>query len=300
MGWRRFFRRNAEPDDRPEVTVPPGARTATHGGAIPRPPRPGAETATAPTQTQRDRRIADLHRRREALLFDLDQGELALQPDNPWQQRIDLLTAAIATVDADLALLAATPPEPGIPLPPTEIAGIQASAPKDGEATVRFSIGGERFVFGEAVDWDQRGGAVVRGDLRQLQGDSAALVPGTVPAARASILAAHLADSVFVFATDLRDRALAGTPLPSTPTLADLAKPCPICGGWRDWRGRCPTCTAADQQRQGLRTEVARLERDRAAEGEDRHRWIERLPIARRRLADVDADLAALGSPAER
>jgi hypothetical protein len=108
-------------------------------------------------------------------------------------------------------------------------------------------------------------------------------------------LSRHLADSVFVFATDLRDRALAGEPLPTAPTLADLAQPCPDCGGWRDWHGRCSTCTQRAFERQQLHAEAERLRREQAKEEEERHKWAERLPFARRRLADIDAELATLG-----
>jgi hypothetical protein len=43
-----------------------------------------------------------------------------------------------------------------------------------------------------------------------------------------------------------------------------------------------------------LEAEAQRLLTERDAEIEDRVKWAERLPIARRRLADVDADIAAL------
>jgi hypothetical protein len=108
-------------------------------------------------------------------------------------------------------------------------------------------------------------------------------------------LVEHLAASLFVFATDLRDRALNGQPLPTAPTLADLARPCDACGGWQDWHGTCPECQRRAWQRQHLDAEEERLRREREREEDERARLADRLPIARRRLAEVDAEIAALG-----
>src|SRR4029079_3550009 len=93
-------------------------------------------------------------------------------------------------------------------------------------------------------------------------------------------------------ALDLRDRALAGKPLPENPTLADLARPCPECGDWRDWRGHCDTCATRAWRRQNLLAESARLAQKRDDEEAERHKWAERLPVARRRLADLEAEIA--------
>ena len=295
MVWRRLFGQQPTDQRPPDVPVPEGARTATHGGPLPRPAAPSAPPP-APTDAQRARRVADLRRRRDAILFDVEQAELARRPDNPWSERAALLGDAIATVETDLATLAAHQPEIGFPLPATPIRDIAASAADGGQISVAFAIGDEAFRFGEEVDWDQRGGAVVRGEFRHHAGDPAALVPVDAPPHRREVLARHLTDSLFVFATDLRNRALAGEPLPTAPTLADLARPCAECGGWADWHARCPECLTRDRQRRELSAEAERLHRDRAAEDEDRHKWAERLPIARRRLADVEADLAALGA----
>ncbi len=292
MVWRRLL--GKEPKSRPardEVTVADGARTATHGGPQPRPA--ATRPSGPPDKAARERRRRELLRRRDAILFDIEQGELALRPENPWQERIDLLGDALGTIDADREALARRRPEPTFPLPPIPITDIATTS--GDEATVRFAIGGEPFAFAEEVDWDERGGAVVRGDLRHQVGDTARLVPDETPCDLRKALAHHLAGSVTVFATDLRDRAIAGEPLPAAPTLADLARPCPKCGGWSDWHGRCPACTRRDLERQALNAEAARLEAERSREAEERHRWAERLPIAHRRLADIEADLAALG-----
>jgi len=61
-----------------------------------------------------------------------------------------------------------------------------------------------------------------------------------------------------------------------------------------DWLKRCPTCAKRDSATARLREESNRLNRERDHETDARHRWLERLPIARRRLAEIDASLAAL------
>ena len=283
MPWWRFWEQGEEP---------PADRAATETAAPPprSPRRPAAPETADPAARQR---LAQLQKRRELLLFDLERAEAARRPENPWQERIDLLGESIATVEADLAALDHRPPDPTFPLPETPITGIEATTGEP--AAVCFDIGPERFHFEEETDWDQRGGPRVRGDLRQRAGNSANLVPAHTPPALRDALAHDLADSVAVFAIDLRDRALDGEPLPEHPTLADLARPCPKCGGWRDWRGTCDACTERAWRRQGLRAERTRLEDERAKEADDRAKWAERLPVARRRLADVEAELAKLG-----
>jgi hypothetical protein len=207
---------------------------------------------------------------------------------------MELLDRSLATVEDDLRALAAIPPLPAIALPETPITEIDVRLEEP--VSVAFTIGPERFRWEEEIDWDQRGGPVVRGQFQQRAGDAAALVPDDFPPDRREALARHLADSVAVFAVDLRNRALEGGPFPAQATLADLARPCPECGGWRDWRGHCDTCAARAYQRQTLQAEAARLAQEREAEEEDRHKWAERLPVARRRLTDVDAEIAALAS----
>ena len=285
-----------EKEDQPRsLEAAPPRRTATVGQAPPRPPQPQDRASGPPLDAAaRERRRAQLERRRDAMLYDVEQGELALRPDNPWRERIALLGEAIATVEADRQALAAAQPAPTFPLPTTPIGGLRATSEEPAE--VSFTIGSVDFRFQEETDWDQRGGAVVRGDLRQRSGDAARLVPANTPAELRDALAEHLAASVTVFATDLRDRALSGTPLPTTATLADLAQPCPACGGWKNWRGHCAACAQRDLRRRELDAEAERLVKEQAAEEEERHRWVDRLPIARRRLADAEAELAKLGT----
>jgi hypothetical protein len=274
MVWKRLFGRDKERQ------APPAPEPAALGR---RPP------AADPAQQAR---LDQLWRRREMAAYDLGRAEQARQPDNPWRERMDLLDRSLATIEEDLRALDAIPPLPSFPIPETPITDIAVD--REEPLEISFTIGPQRFRWEEEPDWDQRGGPVVRGDLQQRSGDAAALVPPEVPADRRDALATHLADSVGVFATDLRDRALEGEPLPERPTLADLARPCPECGGWRDWRGHCDACATRAWQRQNLSAEAARIAQERDEEEEDRVKWAERLPLARKRLADVDAEIAQL------
>jgi hypothetical protein len=203
-----------------------------------------------------------------------------------------LLDASLATIEEDLRALDATPALPAIPLPETPITDIAVSLEEP--VTIAFTIGPQQFRWEEEADWDQRGGPVVRGQVRQRSGDATALVPPDVPEDRREALERHLTESATVFAIDLRDRALEGEPLPAAPTLADLARPCPVCGDWLDWRGHCDTCANRAYQRQTLHAEAARIAQERDDEEEDRYKWAERLLVARKRLADLDAEIAKL------
>jgi hypothetical protein len=224
--------------------------------------------------------------------YDLERARAAHEPQNPWQERIDLLDRSLATIEDDLRALDAVQPLPVFSLPETPITEIEAQS--DEPASVAFTIGPERFLWEEEIDWDQRGGPVVRGQMQQRSGNAAVLVPNDAPADRREALARHLVDSATVFALDLRDRALEGQALPERPTLADLARPCPECGDWLDWKGHCGVCAERAWRRQSLLAEAARLAAERDAESEDRHTWAERFPVARKRLADIDAEIAGL------
>jgi hypothetical protein len=252
------------------------------------PPRPHPTAADPALQA----RLDQLTKRRELVAFDVERAAAAHQPENPWRERIDLLDESLGTIEADLATLDSLPAAPTFPLPESPITEVAATAGEP--SSVTFTIGPERFAFTEETDWSERGGPVVRGELRQQAGDAANLVPPETPADRRDALARHLHDSVIVFATDLRDRALDGELLPERPTLADLAHPCPECGGWRDWRGTCDACAERAFRRQQLQAEAVRLATEREEEEADRYKWAERLPIARRRLAEVDAEIARL------
>ncbi len=287
MGWWKFWDReqSSESPPAPVSTVRPVASASER-------PEPSPK-ARQPVDPATERRIAQLRQRQAALRYDLSQSETALLPDNPWQDRIDLLSEAIATVEVDIANLATAPSSRWPAIAPVPITGVSANA---GDlATVAFTIGGETFRFEEQVDWDQRGGPTVRGDLQPVSGDVDKIVDPDFSLDVRQALRDHLTDSIAVFATDLRDRALSDEPLPPSPTLADLARPCPECGGWMDWSGRCPACTRRDIERQRLRVERDRLDADRRSEAEERHRLAEGLSTTRRRLSAVATDLKALG-----
>jgi hypothetical protein len=288
--WR-FWERNSTEIEASEPHA--HARTATVGEPVPKPPPP--ETPAPLSDSERGQRITALKRRREGALYDLTQAELAHAEENPWRERVLLLTEALETVDRDRDALKNLPKRESFPLPPVPIV-IQEVRTEEPPA-VTFRIGDETFHYDEDLDWAERGTTVVRGDLQPRTGDPGALPMDSVPEGSRSGLIDHLTDSLFAFATDLRDRALAGEPVPESATLADLARPCPECGGWQDWKGHCPECKRRQWQRQQLDAEAERLERERTAEMEDQAKWAERLPIARRRIADIDAELAALGEP---
>ncbi|MGI8403728.1 MAG: hypothetical protein ACR2OE_02970 [Thermomicrobiales bacterium] len=237
-------------------------------------------------------RLARMKKQRIALLFDVDQGELAASDDNPWTNRIALLTDAMETVHEDQQRLRTAPPAPYSAVPATPIKHLATSEHQPFEVT--FTIGPEAFTYQEELDWAERGHQMALPELIRCTGSAGALVPDTTPSNLRNALQAHLFHSLDVFASDMRDRRLDQEPLPLHPTLADLAKPCPACGGWTDWKGRCANCAvrAADEMR--LKREETHLLDERAREAEERHRLTERLPMVRRRLADLDAEMDTL------
>ena len=281
MAWKRLFGRSKDEDARGSGPVPPEPDAS---GIVRRRP-PAADPAM-------QSRLDTLRQRRDMAAYDLERAMAARQPENPWRERMELLDRSLATIEDDLHALDAMNPLPPIALPETPIADIEVRLAEP--VSIAFTIGPERFRWDEEVDWDQRGGPVVRGQVQQRSGDAAALLPEDVPGERRGALMRHLAESADVFALDLRDRALEGESLPERPTLADLARPCPVCGDWLDWRGHCDTCATRAYQRQTLRGEAARLAQERDDEEDDRHKWSERFPVARKRLADLDAEIATL------
>src|SRR5699024_4806534 len=96
-------------------------------------------------------RRAALERQREAIQFDIDQGELALSPDNPWSHRIELLTEALSNVESELQSIRQVEEQPYHPLPSTPITDIAVSESEPYE--VSFTIGDESFRWGEKLDW---------------------------------------------------------------------------------------------------------------------------------------------------
>jgi hypothetical protein len=304
MPWNQFWKRSDRKDNEKEKSeasppaesarkvdasrnVPPHLASAFAERRRPSYPRDAPDD-------ERRRRLDTLQRRRTAIFFDIQQGEQAEAEDNPWQQRIELLTEALATVSDDLKHLADAPKAPYHPVPATAIS-IERIEGGD-VATVILDIGDERFEYSEDLDWAERGHQITRSELVHRSGAPAHLVPDDTPEELRTALERHLNNSVFVLATDLRDRVLDGEPLPECITLADLARPCPRCGGWMDWRGTCQVCAQRAAATKALKREEVRLLDERAAEVEERHRLIERLPLARRRLRDIDAEIATLTS----
>lgn len=242
-----------------------------------------------PEQASRLRR---LRQRRASVLYDVERAEEAAQPDNQWTQRIALVEETIKGVEADLAALDAERVPAGSPLPPTPIEQIDVSL--EAPPSVSFTIGDQRFEYSEDLDWAERGFQIARSELIHRSGDVEKLIPSTITGDERARLIDHLTGSLFAFATNLRDRAIDNQSLPTNPTLSDLAMPSPEHGGWLDWTGESPEKTRRDFKRAELAAELERFRAEQAREREERARWEDRLPIARRRLAEIDAEISSL------
>jgi hypothetical protein len=293
MVWRRIFHPEQEPDDpRDAVPAEPAANAqravpphlAERLGLQRREPGSAAEAIR--------RRLSRLRSQYDATVYDIEQGELAIADDNPWKQRVALLTEALETVEAEYRETERVQPGPYHPVPPVPITGVDVAVEND-VARVRYTVGDERFSWEEPLDWAERGHQVTRTELVRVQGGPDAVVPADVPAALRDPLHRHIEHSLFVLATVLRDRTLDDEPLPGEITLAHLAMPCPTCGGWTDYRGRCQACARRAARLHELFSERDRLLNERAAEIEEQHRIAERLPLARRRLGDIEREIEA-------
>ncbi len=236
-------------------------------------------------------RSAALQRRRLAIQFDIDQGELAQEPDNPWTHRIELLTEALANVEEELRGVRIVERSHHVAVPSVPVTHVRVSEEEPYE--VRFMIGDQEFVWQEKLDWIERGGLLAQPVLEQTSGDATALAAFVPDSEEHDALAAHLRDSVTAYAIGLRDARLNEAGLPPVQSLADLAAPCPTCGMWTDWRGHCNACAARLVQQQALLNERQHLMKERSAEAEERHRLAERLPLALRRMADLEREIAA-------
>jgi hypothetical protein len=251
---------------------------------------PGSGSTVDPGRAaERDK----LLRRREAVMFDVEQAELALEPENPWMERVALLDQAIDQTQAELERTSSLIEPPGAPFPPLPIQNISVSLVEP--VSVSFSVGSAPFHYEEEQDWAERGSQLARGELQLVEGDPASILTEEAPSPARDRRVQFLTSALFVFASDLRDRALNGEPIPEGPTLADLATPDPEHGGWRDWKGHSPARAQKQSLLHELRAEEERLLANRAQELDDLAKWADRLPIARRRLAEVDAEIAALG-----
>ncbi len=309
MVWRRIFNRDSESEKPQYSAFSQDDEHASHSvQPLENPPANEAHAARRiplhmqqalsgqrrkPETDDPQARLATLRRRRTAALYDAEQGEMAQAEDNPWRERAELLTESLETVESDRAAVIQIDKQPYHPVEPAPIRDLNVDLDND-IATVAFDIGKERFRWEEPRDWAERGRQVIRDDLVRTSGATDPLLPGDVPAALRDPLRAHLDASLFVLATDLRDQALNDEPMPTGLTLADLARPCPKCGGWTDVLGRCQACARRHARIQQLDQERNRLLSERAEELEEEHRMAERLSIARRRLADIDTEIATL------
>jgi hypothetical protein len=280
-------RETAQPEIAQSGSLP--GRTAHAGDPV---PKPSAASTHLPTHSEAQQRLASLNRRREGILFDVEQAELARTADNPWRERMALLGETLKGVQSDIAALDREPRVVRPPLPPTPIT-ISEVTPDD-PARIAFAVGSTEFHYESDLDWAEKGTTIARGELSRTKGDPAAIIPEEIPVELRDELASHLENSLFIFATDLRHRADEGQPLPESPTLSDLAEPCPICGHWQSWGGFCATCADRANRRRVLEAEFMRISAEQAAEEEERAKWAERLPTALRRLKDVEDEIAAL------
>lgn len=308
MVWRRIFRRESDPEPKTQGESSTSDQASAHsaqpsanpptdvGHPAPRIPLHMQQSLSQRQQTGTSdphARLAALRRRSVAATYDLEQGELALHDYNPWKQRAELLTEALGTIQQDRAEAELVATGPVYPLAETPVGDRVVTFEHD-VATVTFTINDHAFRYEEPLDWAERGHQVVRGDLVKVAGSVDPLVPEDAPGELREPLRAHLELSLFVFATELRERTLDEEPLPGNVTLADFAPPCPVCGGWTDYLGRCQACARRKAEIQELDRERNRLLSDRAAEFEEERRVAERAPIARRRLHDIDTEIETI------
>jgi hypothetical protein len=249
------------------------------------------DLSAAPAASPDPQRLATLLRRREALRFDVEQSELATQPENPWRERMALLGETVSQVQAGkLGLIAPKLDRPPFPPTPVTIDEVHWEDP----AIIRFTVGDEAFTFVSELDWAERGTYVSRNELVPQSGDASRLIPASFPEKLHSLAGERLAEALFIFASDLRRRAESDAPKPTRVTLNAVVGICPVCGDWQAWGGYCPTCTAIAQQRQALTVEVARISSEIQQEEEERAKLADRLPVARRRLAETESEIIRL------
>lgn len=277
-GWK-FWERKREDAEKPRRRTAPA-------GEIPR------ADLDAPAVVYDPKRLNTLRRRRDALLFDVEQSEMAARPDNPWLARIDLLNQTIASVQADLEAVEPLPVPPRVPFDatPVRIDTVRWEDP----AIVAILIGNERIEFISELDWAERGAYISRNELIFESGDLDRLLPGELPIEQVVETRERLEHALFIFASDLRNRAEQDEPMPRNVTLDLIIQICPVCGDWRAWGGYCPTCTEVEQRQARFRQEIERIHADIAAEREERDKLADRLPVALRRLAETDQEIARI------
>jgi hypothetical protein len=297
MPWRDFFKRKTRrPDEPDEVPEQPEV--------VGRPPQGRRGQVDLSDPATRERRRTRLERRVKDLTLDIQKAETALAEQNRWSERVAEIDEAIeqAHLDADAILKPAHPHEPvELAASPVVIEQVHPGRAAEvrhevGEelipgdpADIRFTVGDVAFRYTDEIDWSERGHTRSETQLRRVEGDINHLIPGKVPEDRREELHEHLAHSLSTFAEHLQMNAFENRPQPSM-TLAKLAHPCPVCGGWQDWKGRCPSCQRRQWEAQHIRAEIDRLIAERDQQEEEAQSWRERLPILRRQLAEAQKE----------
>ena len=240
----------------------------------------------------RERRRGRLERRIRDLRYDIGQAESAQTDANRWMERVEGINQAIEQARRDTATVMTAPagwtPHP-LPAWPVAAESVQPHEP----AEIHLRVGDAAFHYSEALDWSERGHQKAPPELRRVAGEIEQLMPDSIPPERRAELRDHLAHGLATLVTQIREDALDSRPTPPL-TLADLASPCPECGGWRDLKGRCPACQEREWQADHLRADIDRLIKERNDQLEELARFRDRLPVLRRQLADSEAELATL------
>jgi hypothetical protein len=247
---------------------------------------------SAPEVVYDPRRLSALRRRREALIFDVEQSELAGRPNNPWHARLALLDETRRSVEHELENATHRPVARRTPFSdaPVRIDTVRWEDP----AIVSFLVGNERVEFVSELDWAERGAYVARNELIFASGDLDRLLPGALPIEMVVETRERLEGALFIFSSDLRRRVEQDQPLPQHVTLDQIIGICPVCGDWQAWGGYCPTCTEFEQRQTRLRKEIDRIRIEAEQEAEERAKLADRLPVALRRLADTDQEIARI------
>jgi hypothetical protein len=254
-------------------------------------PRTDIGTLGLPSDPDRAARLVALRKRREALVHDVTSAEEAGTAHNRWRTEIALIEQAMAETERDLQEIGTSVAPAGTALPSTRITDIRCDI--EPVVRVRFRIGGTEFAYAEEIDWAERGHQLARSELVCEYGTIDELIPEDFPTSERADVYVHLERSLFAFASDIRDRTLNEQKMPSA-TLADLAKPSLEHGGWLDWTGQSAIHQTQEVERNRLLGEMDRLQTERTRLIEDEAKTAERLPIARRRLAELDREIDAI------
>lgn len=237
-------------------------------------------------------KVSALRRRRDAVLFDVEQAALAGEALNPWLERVATIEEAARAVEADLARLSRPDAAPaGMPMPSDAVTIAEVAVEPSPRVVVQ--VGDVELVYVEDLDWAERGFQLARTELHLESGDVSAVVPGSIVGEERAELVEVIRNSLFLLATEARDQMISGQPNPAPRTLGELAAPDGEFGGWVDLHGGSPRRREHAIRVGELTAELERLRTERERELEEMARWRERLPVAQRRLRDVDEQIAA-------